>query len=56
MTDAPNHHASDRVLVDLIEADVVMAFGLVGDAREEFTRVTRNSRAALDDTERVLRY
>ena len=36
MTDAYNHRASDRVRIELIEADVDMAFSLVDDAREEF--------------------
>ena len=31
-----NHRLRVRVRIDLIEADVNMAFGLVDDAREEF--------------------
>jgi len=55
MTDAKNHRASDRVRVELIEADVDMAFGLVDDAREEFHAGNAEfARAALDDAERVL--
>jgi hypothetical protein len=33
MPDAQNHRSSERVRLDLIEADVDMAFGLVDDAR-----------------------
>ena len=36
MTNAPNHRAADRVRLELIEADVEIAFSLVDDAREEF--------------------
>ena len=35
MTDAPNHRAADRIRVELIEADVDMAFGLVDDGLDE---------------------
>ena len=55
MHEEPNHRASDRVRVELIEADVDMAFGLVDDAREQFQAGNVEfARAALDDAERVL--
>jgi hypothetical protein len=55
MTNAPNRRASERVLIELIEADVDMAFGLVDDAREEFQEGNMEfAHAALNDAERVL--
>jgi hypothetical protein len=36
MTNPINHRASDRIRVELIEADVDLAFSPVDDAREEF--------------------
>ena len=55
MTNAHNHRASDRVRVELIEADVDMVFGLVDDAREEFHQGNPEfARSALDDAQRVL--
>jgi hypothetical protein len=52
MPNEPIHRASDRVRVELIEADVDIAFGLVDDALEEFHdgNVTY-ARAALGDAE-----
>src|SRR5271157_4881641 len=55
MRNEPNHRASDRVRVELIEADVDMAFGLVDDALEEFhDGNVEFARAALNDAEKVL--
>ena len=55
MREEPNHRASDRVRVELIEAGVDMAFGLVDDAREQFHAGNLEfARAALDDAERAL--
>ena len=55
MPDKQNHRASERFRVELIEADVDMAFGLVDDAREEFhDGNVEFARGALDDAERVL--
>ena len=36
MSDAHNHRASDRVRVELIEADFDMAFSLIDDPRAEY--------------------
>jgi hypothetical protein len=36
MSDAHNHRASDRIRVELIEADVDMAFSHVDDPRAEY--------------------
>jgi hypothetical protein len=63
VTNAKDHHPSDRVRLDLIEADVDMAFGLVDDAREEFhggnrlfaLRALDEARNALADIESRLR-
>jgi hypothetical protein len=55
MPNQHNHRASDRIRVELIEADVDMAFGLVDDAREEFhDGNVEFARAALDDAQKVL--
>jgi len=55
MTDAPNHRAADRIRVELIEADVDMAFGLVDDAREEVHEGNVEfAHAALDDANKVM--
>jgi hypothetical protein len=55
MRKEPNHRASDRVRVELIEADVDIGFGLVDDALEEFhDGNVQFARAALDDAEKVL--
>ena len=55
MREQQNHRASERIHVELIEADVDMAFGLVDHAREEFHEGNVEfARAALDDAERVL--
>lgn len=49
------HRASDRIRVELIEADVDTAFGLVDDAREEFHEGNVDfARGALEDAEKVL--
>ena len=56
MPDAQNHRASDRIRVDLIEADVDMAFSLVDDAREEYHEGNVEfAQAALDDANKVVR-
>jgi len=63
MPDAQNHRSSERVRLDLIEADVDMAFGLVDDARDEFRegnqiyaqRALEDARRALADIETRLR-
>ena len=56
MTDAYNHRASDRVRIELIEADVDMAFSLVDDAREEFHEGNAEfAHAALDHAHKVVR-
>jgi hypothetical protein len=55
MNDAHNHRAADRVRVELIEADVDMAFGLVDDALEEFRDGNVDfARSALGDAEKAL--
>jgi hypothetical protein len=55
MSDTQPHRPSDRIRVELIEADVDMAFGLVDDALEEFhDGNVEYARAALGDAERVL--
>ncbi len=55
MSDPHNHRAFDRIRVDLIEADVDMAFGLVDDALEESRDGNvAYARAALNDAEKVL--
>ncbi len=54
-TNTNNHRASDRIRVELIEADVDMAFGLVDDALEEFHDGNAEyARAALNDAQKVL--
>lgn len=56
MTDAYNHRAAHRIRVELIEADVDMAFSLVDDAREEFhDGNTDFAHSALDDANKVVR-
>ena len=63
MPDGQNHRSSERVRLDLIEADVDMAFGLVDDARDEFRegnqiyaqRALVDARRALADIETRLR-
>ena len=55
MTDTPNHRASDRVRVELIEADVDIGFGLVDDALEQFREGNAAyAQAALEDANKVL--
>jgi hypothetical protein len=55
MPDAQNHRAADRIRVELIEADVDMAFSLVDDAREEFHDGNVDfARAALEDANKVV--
>ena len=55
MTNANNHRASDRVRIELIEADVEMAFGLVDDALDEFhDGNVEFAHSALHDAEKVL--
>jgi hypothetical protein len=55
MPDAQNHRAFDRVRVELIEADVDMAFSLVDDACAEYHAGNAEfARAALDDASKVL--
>jgi hypothetical protein len=53
MTDAHHHRASDRIRIEMIEADGDMAFSLVDDAREEFHQ-GNVAHAALDDANRVV--
>lgn len=56
MNNAHNHRAADRIRVELIEADVDMAFSLVDDAREEFREGNREfAHAALEDANKVVR-
>jgi hypothetical protein len=55
MPNQPNHRASDRIRVELIEADVEIAFSLVDDAREEFHEGNRAfAHSALAEAEKVL--
>ena len=55
MHDEHNRRASDRIRVELIEADVDMAFGLVDDALEEFHDGNLLfAQRALSDAEKVL--
>jgi hypothetical protein len=55
MPNEPIPRASDRIRVELIEADVDIAFGLVDDALEEFREGnTTYARAALDNAEKVV--
>lgn len=55
MPNEPNHRASDRIQVELIEADVDIAFGLVDDALEEFRGGNALfARHALAEAEKVL--
>jgi hypothetical protein len=54
-TNSSDHSASDRIRVDLIEADVDSAFGLIDDAREEFQEGNvAFMRRALEEVARVL--
>jgi len=56
MTDTHDHRGSDPMRIELIEADVDMAFSLVVDAREEFHQGNIEfAHAALDDANRVVR-
>ena len=49
------HRVPDRIRVELIEADVEMAFGLVDDARDALQHGDREfGTSALTDAERVL--
>jgi hypothetical protein len=55
MPNQPNHRASDRIRIELIEADVDIAFGLVDDALEEFRGGNAAfAHRALSEAERVL--
>ena len=55
MPNRQDQHASDRIRVDLIEADVDMAFGLVDDALEGFHEGNRSyAHGALTEAEKVL--
>jgi hypothetical protein len=55
MPNGPIHRASDRIRVELIEAGVDIAFGLVDDALEEFHNGNAEyARAALDNAEKVV--
>ena len=50
-----SHRLQDRVRVDLIEADVDMAFGLIDDAREEFHQGNHSyAQQALEEARRAL--
>lgn len=51
MSDAHNHRASDPVRLELIEANVDMAFSLVDDARTQ----CHEGNAAREDADKVLR-
>jgi len=55
MANQPNHRAADRVRVELIEADVDIAFGLIDDALDEFRGgYIEFARRALENAENVL--
>lgn len=55
MPNQPNHRAAERIRVELIEADVDIAFGLVDDALDEFRGGNVEfARAALENAQKVL--
>ena len=55
MSDAHNHRASDRVRLELIEADVDMGFSSVDDARAENHEGNAEfAQAALEDADKVV--
>ena len=55
MSDAHNHRASDRVRVELIEADVDVVFSLVDDPRAEYHEAMQSSpEPQLEDANKVL--
>jgi hypothetical protein len=55
MTDTHDHRASDRIRIEMIEADIDVRFSLVDDAREEFPPGNVEfAHAALDDANRVV--
>lgn len=55
MPNQPSQRASDRIRIELIEADVDIAFGLVDDALEEFRAGNVDfAHQALSEAENVL--
>lgn len=55
MPNQRNHRATDRIRVELIEADVDIAFGLIDDALDEFHGGNIEfARRALENAENVL--
>ena len=55
MSDAQNDRASDRVRVELIEADVDMAFSLLDDAHAKYHESNAEfAHAALEDANKVV--
>ena len=55
MHDEHRHRASERIRVELIEADVDIAFGLVDDALDEFHAGNQTfAQNALREAEKVL--
>ena len=56
MSDAHNYRASDRVRLELIEANVDMAFSLVDDARTQCHEGNAEvAHAVLEDANKVVR-